>query len=267
MLKAILLPVIFLSITIPAFTQNILPAETVSSKSLTKSFVCEEMIYPEEEMKKGVEGTVTLKFVVMNDGSIDRLQIQNSVSDALDKEAIRVFRMIEWKPATRFGTPVNSEASFSIPYNIKKYKKKCKQRGYESMSYPFEPVDNSYTIYTPAATDKPPRPKFEEERMYFAKFVHQNLEYPESAYKQDLTGTVTLEFIVETHGRVSNITIKNSVGGGCNEEAIRLLKLIRWMPGIKNNMAVRTKMAIDISFELSTDSQHRMYDYNTGSSI
>jgi protein TonB len=267
MLKATIFLIINQLLFLGLIAQTSKPAETLSSKSLTKSFICEEIMYPEEDLQQGVEGTVKLKFIVGEDGQVSHISIIESVSEAIDKETIRIFRMIQWLPAIRYGNPIASEVEYSFPYNIKKYKKKCKQRGYNALHYPFKPVDTSYIVYSPKQTDRNPKPIFSSRIMNFSKFVAENLEYPDPAFRQDITGTVTLEFIVETHGRVSNITIKNAVGGGCNEEAIRILKLINWMPGIKDNMAVRTRMAIDISFELSTESEHKMYDYNTGSSI
>jgi protein TonB len=73
---------------------------------------------------------------------------------------------------------------------------------------------------------------------------------------------VKLGFVVEPTGRISNLTIDQTVGGGCNEEAIRLLKLLQWMPAIKDKKAVRSRASIEIKFVLPTDSQHKMFDYN-----
>jgi protein TonB len=249
------------------FSQSFQPAEPVSSKSLTKDFICEEMVYPEKEYKQKIEGEVKLRFLVGKDGSVSKLRIVESVNDAIDREAKRIFRMIEWKPATSLGSPVVSEADYTIPFNTRKYKKKCRRRGYTKPEPPFEPMDTTGVLYSLKQLDKTPGPVFKSEKMNFAQFVREYLEYPEQAFRQNLSGTVRLEFIVEPHGSVSNIVIAGSVGGGCNEEAIRLLKLLRWMPGIVDDTAVRSRMFINISFQLPSGSEHQLYDYNRNSSL
>jgi protein TonB len=66
--------------------------------------------------------------------------------------------------------------------------------------------------------------------------------------------------VVEKHGRVSNIKVMQPVSGGCTQEAIRLLERIKWMPGIKDDMAVRTFMNLEINFKLPEDSDLKMFE-------
>ena len=96
--------------------------------------------------------------------------------------------------------------------------------------------------------------------MTIGAFIARNIKYPESAYRQNLSGKVGLRFVVEPSGRNSNIKVLEPVGGGCTQEAVRLLQMIRWMPGIKNSMAVRTFMNIDIEFKLPEDSNMNMFE-------
>jgi protein TonB len=96
--------------------------------------------------------------------------------------------------------------------------------------------------------------------MTLMKFINGNIKYPETAYRQNISGKVTLRFVIEPQGRVSNIKVIQPVSGGCTQEAIRLLKLIKWMPGIRENMAVRTFMNMDINFKLPEDSDMKMFE-------
>jgi protein TonB len=86
----------------------------------------------------------------------------------------------------------------------------------------------------------------------FNNFVVRNLKYPETAFKQNISGDVNLRFVVEQSGRISNNAIGNTLGGGTTEEAIRVLKLMKWHPGIKKGKAVRTFMKIEIKFDIAT---------------
>jgi len=266
MLKFLTTGLFLLTIHIVA-SQDMIPPKPVSSQQITKDFVCGEIVYPADDMKNKKEGKVKLSFIVTESGDVQNLEIINSVSPAIDTEALRVFRMILWEPAEKLGQPITSKASYEFDFNIKKYKKHCKRRGYSDYVSPYSPQDTSYKIYPLDAMNQAPYPIFEDPEMSVKIFMEKHLEYPEQAFRQSISGMVRLLFIVEPHGRISNITIGQSIGGGCNEEAIRLLNKLSWMPGIVANEAVRTEMHIEITFSLPTDSQHKLFDGNQNTSM
>ena len=245
-----------------SYSQNFIPAHPYSDQKVLQDFLCSEVIYPGDALEKDIEGKVVISFKVEKDGSVSHISVKEKVSPEIDAEALRLFNMLLWEPALSFGQPVASENEFPIDFNIKKYNKHCKARGYETSDYPFEPVDSSNIVYDYNKTDRKPYPVFEEKGMKLPTFITKNIRYPETAYRQSLSGKVTLQFVVELQGRVSNIRVLTPVGGGCTQEAIRLLQMIHWMPGIKNNMAVRTSMNIDIEFKLPEDSDMNMFENN-----
>jgi len=247
--------------------QQVEPAEPISGSKLTRDFIFEELVYPLEGLKNKTEGTVKLSFVVDAKGDVEEIKVVNSVSPALDKEAIRVFSMIMWKPAYRLGQPVASMQEYEFEFDTKKYKKQCRKRGYQKHELPHKTIDTSLRVYSLPQVEVSPQPLFREKGMTIEKFMQENLQYPSLAYRQSISGTVRLNFIVEAHGRISNITIGSSVGGGCNEEAIRLLKMLKWMPAIKDGKAVRTRMHMDITFNLSSGSDLKVIDYNRNTSL
>ncbi len=64
------------------------------------------------------------------------------------------------------------------------------------------------------------------------RFVGKQLSYPEKALQNKIEGVVTVSFIVEKNGEISNVKTLNKLGYGCEEEAIRLVKqLPRFEPG------------------------------------
>ena len=99
-------------------------------------------------------------------------------------------------------------------------------------------ADSSYVIYEMRQLEELAKPYFSD-GSNMATYIMNNLEYPESAKATEIQGTVRLDFIVETNGNVSNITVRNSVGGGCDNEAIRLLQETHWIPAVKNGKYVR----------------------------
>jgi TonB family protein len=250
----------FVLIVNSAFPQNYSPAHPYSDSKLLQDFLCSEIIYPEKALQEGKEGKVIISFIVEKDGKVSQVKVKTSSGPDLDAEALRLFSLLLWEPAISFGQPVASENEFPIDFNIKKYNKHCKARGYTLQDYPYNPVDSSNLVYDYKETDKKPFPVFEDKGMNLVTFISTNIKYPEIAFKQSLSGKVTLEYVVELHGRVSNIKALVPVGGGCTQEAIRLLQMIRWMPGIKNGKAVRTLMKMDIDFKLPDNSDTKMFE-------
>ena len=92
-----------------------------------------------------------------------------------------------------------------------------------------------------------------------AAYLRTELRYPEQAKQFEIEGTVKLNFIIETDGRASNIVIENSVGGGCDNEAIRLISNVLWTPGVKNDSLVRTRTSQEITFKIG---ERNYYDGN-----
>ncbi len=236
----------------PLRAQDVLPSAPAGGKSQLKYFIDQELIYPEMAFQAKTEGNCQIKYFVNEKGQITHIILLNKVSPDCDQETLRIFYMIEWEPATKIGIPVADSGIFEIEFNLKKYAKLCRKRGYTFHLYPYEPVDTSGVINYYRNLDKMPTPIFTNPAINLAGYIAANLKYPEAAIKQNLSGTVKLGFVVEPHGKISNLRILNSLGAGCNEEAIRLVRLIKWMPGIKNNLAVRTRMSISINFSLES---------------
>jgi TonB family protein len=83
----------------------------------------------------------------------------------------------------------------------------------------------------------------------------QNLRYPEAARQANLQGTVVLQMIVETNGRITNINTLKDIGGGCGMEAQRLMRALdtlglRFMPAQNGVTAVRSRLVLPLRFKL-----------------
>lgn len=234
--------------------QDVIIPQCYGGKRLTKDFVKEEMVYPEQALNNNVEGEVEISFLVNADGSTTDYSVSKSVSEELDMEALRICRKILWYPATDVGLPIPYKHHFPVNFSIKKYQKLVKNRGYDKIDYPFEPFDTGGKIYEFVDVDKTPKPVYPTTNQNFGSFVGSNLQYPEAAFKQNVSGAVKLKFVVEPSGRISNIVVEKSLGGGCTEEAIRVIRLIRWNPAIYNKMAVRSWMCLEITFDIAKKS-------------
>lgn len=85
----------------------------------------------------------------------------------------------------------------------------------------------------------------------FYDFLSSNIKYPPIAAEKNIQGNVFTSFVVEKDGSLSNIEIDRKLGGGIDEEAVRVLKMSgKWNPGMQNGKAVRVKYMIPIKFTL-----------------
>ncbi len=83
-----------------------------------------------------------------------------------------------------------------------------------------------------------------------ANFIKKNLKYPTKAIKNQIEGKVYLKFKINPKGRVYDVFILNGIGYGCDEEAIRLVKLLDYEAPKNRKLKVTTYKKLNIVFKL-----------------
>lgn len=256
-----------LFLTLSAFPQADNTPQPYGGNKLMKEFICDEMIYPQAALDSKTEGTVEVAFTVMPGGEKKNYRIKKSVSPELDREALRICKLILYHPARKSTNVIISDEVIAVKFNIKKYQRNCKKwEGTDYVVYEGA-IDTSMTIYATEALDKIPSPAFKDAAMSFGKYVQENMKYPDLAYKENMAGDVILNFVVETSGRISNIEVDTPLGGGCTEEAIQLIKQLRWNPGIRKGIAVRSFMTASINFSLNNTGKHEYLPNNNNKTM
>ena len=87
------------------------------------------------------------------------------------------------------------------------------------------------------------------EAMY--QYLAENIQYPEQAKTDGVEGRVMVGFVVEKDGSITDAEVLRGIGGGCDEEALRVVNAMpNWTPGMQNGEAVRTKFTLPIVFKL-----------------
>lgn len=256
----------FLSFTV-LHSQTFIPAERIGQNKQLKEFIDMEMQFPEKSINEKQNGTVELSYIIDNKANITNINVKRSVSKEIDNEAIRILKKTLWKPATKFGKAVASRQILKIKFHYRKYKRLCKKRGYNNFKYSHLPVDTTFKIFEKDQLNKHPFPIFKKKFYSLNDFIIEHIKYPDAAFKQNISGLVVLNFVVEPYGEVSHIEIEKFLGGGCNEEAIRVLKLLKWKPGIVDNKAVRARMKIKIAFNLPDGSEHQYLPNNQNNTL
>ncbi|MFC5283364.1 energy transducer TonB [Pedobacter alpinus] len=94
-------------------------------------------------------------------------------------------------------------------------------------------------------------PEFPGGMAAWAKFLNKNLRYPAEARDNNITGKVLVSFVVERNGEITDLKVLRGIGGGCDEEAMRVIKKSPfWKPGIQNGRAVRVSYVMPIVFRV-----------------
>jgi len=83
------------------------------------------------------------------------------------------------------------------------------------------------------------------------EYLHKNIKYPLLAKELNIQGRVFVTFVIEKDGSVNDVKLLRGIGGGCDEEAIRVVKSMpKWIPGSQRNIPVRVQYNLPINFRL-----------------
>lgn len=83
------------------------------------------------------------------------------------------------------------------------------------------------------------------------EYLANNVKYPIMARNNGIEGTVYVQFTIDKDGSVTDVKALRGIGGGCNEEALRLIKSMpNWTPGTQQGIPVRVKYSLPIKFKL-----------------
>ena len=81
------------------------------------------------------------------------------------------------------------------------------------------------------------------------QYIVQHVQYPKEALDNGISGVVYVTFVVEKDGSIGGTKILRGIGGGCDEEALRVVSSMpNWTPGMQRGVPVRTQYNIPIRF-------------------
>ena len=84
----------------------------------------------------------------------------------------------------------------------------------------------------------------------FKQFIRDNLKYPEAALREKIEGKVYVTFKVNNLGKVIDAEIRNGLGYGCDEEALRIVKMLVYEKAKNRGVRVTATMRTTINFRL-----------------
>lgn len=114
-----------------------------------------------------------------------------------------------------------------------------------------DPKENNHTGTSKTFLWVEEMPEFPGGENAMLKYLSNNIKYPVDAREANITGIVYLSFIVDKEGEIKNIEILKGIGGGCEEEAMRVIKnMKKWKPGKQNGQSVNVQFKLPVSFTL-----------------
>lgn len=94
-------------------------------------------------------------------------------------------------------------------------------------------------------------PQYPGGQIAMLKYLMENIKYPEQAMKEGIQGRVTVRFIVEKDGSISDVRPILSVHPLLNKEAVRVVESMpKWTPGKHNGKPVRVRFNVPVMFKL-----------------
>ena len=111
-----------------------------------------------------------------------------------------------------------------------------------------EPVVYDFTQNAPEGMEAPGFPGGTEA---FYKYLSENIHYPEQAKAAGIQGRVVVGFVVMDDGSIVNVEVQRGIGGGCDEEAVRVVKAMpKWQPAVYNGKPCNVHYSLPVSFKL-----------------
>ena len=221
-------------------------------------YVAENIVYPQKAKENGIEGRVFVGFIIEKDGSVSNVKVLRGIGGGCDEEAVRVISaMPKWKPGKQGGKPVR--VSYMMPINFK-------LRDNEVYTIKTKDQDHRWEYQTSGKFEKAVKTEPDENDVYqtveempqypggetaMMEYVAKNVVYPKEAQEKGISGRVFVGFIVEKDGSIGEVKLLRGIGGGCDEEAIRVIKgMPKWKPGKQEGKPVRVSYQMPINFKL-----------------
>lgn len=145
-------------------------------------------------------------------------------------------KIIDDKDIADLIEPINSELGLN--------------EGYPIVDTPEEPIEAfEPEINIKSFADKMPEFPGGLEDMY--AYLGENIKYPRFALENEIKGKVFVSFVVWIDGSIRNVKILRGIGGGCDEEAVRVVsKMPLWNPGKQGGKAVPVYFNLPIEFSI-----------------
>lgn len=108
-------------------------------------------------------------------------------------------------------------------------------------------------------------PKFPGGEDAMMQFIGKEIVYPAKAKENGISGRVVVSFIINIDGSISDIRTLKSLGWGCDEAVVEVIKAMpKWTPGTQKGVPVRVQFNLPVVFQLGSGNESRKVAYRKG---
>lgn len=204
-------------------------------------YVTENLVYPEEALRKGISGTVYISFVVDKEGNVQNVKMERGIPE-FEKEAIRVVNSSpKWEPGIQRGHKVN--VAFTVPVTFLLPANWEKQPLPADIQQPDDPV--FFVVEE--------MPKFQgSDFSTFRQYLAEHIVYPDEAKKKSISGTVYVQMVVTREGTVDHVKVIRGADPLLDKEALRVvMSSPEWEPGKQKGQNVNVAFTFPVVFTLA----------------
>lgn len=107
------------------------------------------------------------------------------------------------------------------------------------------------------------KPSYPGGKEVYKEFIRKNLQYPDEARKNKVEGTVHVSYVVNGPGEVEDAWVTHGIGSGCDEEALRVVKLLKYDKAKNRGLRIKSTMRTRINFNLKDSKKGVKYSYKS----
>lgn len=239
------------------FIKSGLTPDTIPDKEVRWSgksyydYMREHLEYPAEAANRQLTAVLEANFLLDTNGSLRNITFEETEGTyVLFHDQAKKFlenTKGHWIPGIKAGKAVAMNHSVPVDFGI-----------IFNKAAEHNPRNSDMRYYLPDGTVYFSKATYKGGINALYQFVGQNVNYPEEAIEEGAEGQVILRFVIEKDSSISNIRIVSKrVGSGCDEEAIRVLKLTdgNWEPAYQRGQPVRMQFALPVRFNLESGSK------------
>lgn len=225
-------------------------------------YVYGNLRYPTEAKVNKVEGTVIAKFIISEEGGVEKAEITEDIGHGCGEAVLAILTKmneeLRWAPGRSKGEAVNVQ--FTLPVRFKLGPGNVQKKALQDE----EVVSKA---------DEMPRFPGCEERTLDPKeleacaghellsYVYAHLEYPEEARVNKVEGLVVVQFVITKDGRLQEPTLAKDIGYGCGQSVLAVMQKIEeeitWIPGRQDGKEVDVKFTLPLRFELEKEKKKK----------
>jgi TonB family protein len=215
------------------------------SMEALNSYIARNLVYPPEEKARGQEGMASVRFTIMEDGSLANITVLQATNENFAKAAREVIETTRslWTPSTLDGEPQKGGShialmvKFSLP--VSETEPGVAGKGENAVKERFFIVEEM--------------PLFNggDPAVEFLKYIGENLRYPKSAAEKGITGRVIVQFTVNSRGKVDEVGVIRGSDPDLDGEALRVVAgSPDWTPGKQKGNPVSVVFTFPVNFSL-----------------